>query len=503
MIEQFERARKRATPLISVQTQNWQGTWRKLSKVQVREIPDPAVLWNFIKGTTAINTEGQQIMSLFVDSAGEDVTKGNPVAFLTALAGIDSKISAMCFFVLPRDILSGEGADGAMLQAISNLRDPLKAAGASLVILSADIEFPPFLQQDIITYTDPLPDAEALTSIVRDAHKTFNLDAPDEKTELKAVDALRGLSDFSAEQAAFMCISKEGLDLDMLWNQKREMINQTKGLSVWEGKQKYDAVGQCESVKGFITDIFNGKDAPRTIVWIDEIEKFVGSAGGDRSGTSSDQLAVFLKEMQDRGYIGIILVGHPGTGKSFIAQTSGAEFGVPTLAMDTGGAKGNGLVGQAENAIRNAFRVIHAVSGGKALFIATSNGIGGIPPELKRRFNMGTYFFDLPNDAGTEQLWDIYRAKYEISEDIPKGVESWTGSDIRNACDIAWRTNKPLTEAILRITPIIKSDPEGIKRLCKEAHGRYLDASRMGVYQINKVQEEALKRNIPEWAKAG
>lgn len=34
------------------------------------------------------------------------------------------------------------------------------------------------------------------------------------------------------------------------------------------------------------------------------------------------------------------------------------------------------------------------------LWIATYNSIGTLPPELRRRFTLGTYFFDLPDDDG-------------------------------------------------------------------------------------------------------
>ncbi len=47
------------------------------------------------------------------------------------------------------------------------------------------------------------------------------------------------------------------------------------------------------------------------------------------------------------------------------------------------------------------------------LFIATSNSIASLPPELRRRFTLGTFFFDLPTAEERETIWRIYLKKYD------------------------------------------------------------------------------------------
>ena len=500
MLNIFERARKRATPLIAIKTQNWQGTIAKLAKIQRGDEPDPAITWNYLQGVKPINKEGQGIMSLFVDAEGDDATKSNPALFLERLMNIE--VAAICFFILPKDVLNGNDADGSILQGISNLREPLKATGSSLVILASDIILPSFLQQDVVVLEDPLPDEEALKTIIRATYKNWDMKEPDETIMLKAVDCLRGLSDFAAEQAMFMCMTKEGIDLNMLWNQKRELVGQTPGLNVHEGKETFEDVGGCESIKEFLSAIFNGKEAPRAIVWVDEIEKALqGSTGGDLSGVSSDQLSVLLVEMQKNNYPGLMFVGFPGTGKSFVAQTAGKEFNVPTIVFDMGAMKGGGLVGQAEKSIRTACRITESISGGNALWIATCNSIANLPPELRRRFKLGTYFFDLPDAEGRKKLWEIYISRFglETIGAFKPEDEGWTGSEIRNCCEISWRTGKTLVEAGKRITTIVRAMPETIKRLRREANGRYQDANDIGAYQINVVQQKELQRNIAAW----
>ena len=53
-------------------------------------------------------------------------------------------------------------------------------------------------------------------------------------------------------------------------------------------------------------------------------------------------------------------------------------------------------VGSSNENLVQALGVIRALSQGRALFIATMNGMVSISGPLKRRFNFGTYMFDLP-----------------------------------------------------------------------------------------------------------
>jgi len=54
------------------------------------------------------------------------------------------------------------------------------------------------------------------------------------------------------------------------------------------------------------------------------------------------------------------------------------------------------LVGASTERLRTALQIIDAVSQRRMLFIATCNSIASLPPELWRRFTLGTFFFDLP-----------------------------------------------------------------------------------------------------------
>jgi SpoVK/Ycf46/Vps4 family AAA+-type ATPase len=190
--------------------------------------------------------------------------------------------------------------------------------------------------------------------------------------------------------------------------------------------------------------------------------------------------------MQANKWPGMILPGPPGTAKSLFATALAAEHEVPCIALDLGAMKGS-LVGQSEQQIRAALKVIRAVAGKGAYWVATCNRMESLPPELRRRFTDGIRFFDLPDEAERASIWTIMRKKFKIKEtDSQPDDHQWTGADIRNVCALAYRLKVSLKKAATYITPVAKSDPHSIERLRKLAHNSFLSASREGLYQMHE-----------------
>src|SRR5262249_7080080 len=147
---------------------------------------------------------------------------------------------------------------------------------------------------------------------------------------------------------------------------------------------------------------------------------------------------------------GVMLLSPPGCGKSKFATCLGVETGRPTLILDVGALMG-GIVGDTERNVRNALRILDAMSPciafvdevEKALsgvassghtdcgvlarmfgtilswmsdhesdvfVVCTSNDISKLPPEFTRaeRFD-GTFYLDLPSRQEKDVIWDIYR----------------------------------------------------------------------------------------------
>ncbi len=137
--------------------------------------------------------------------------------------------------------------------------------------------------------------------------------------------------------------------------------------------------------------------------------------------------------------------------------------------------------------MRQALNVISAISQDKACFIATSNNISQLPPELIRRFGYGTWYVDLPSQDEREAIWNIYFAKFGLAADTDRPNDhNWTGAEIERCARLSWELSMPLSEAAKYIVPTAISAKESIKALEAQAHQTYLSANREGVFDQNR-----------------
>ena len=485
LLSQLKSARRCSVPLVSISTPDPWATVEAICEalrgeklaVDVPAGPDGIPLvarveWDYVRGMTGRNTAGQE----WVKGLGEfDETQHNPFRALVVAQKLPP--GAVLFFHLAHRFIQ----EPAVIQAVANLRDPFKGNQRTLCLLGQGMTLPPELQGDVVALDEPLPGPEELSQIVGEAHEAHDINL-DTQSHQRAVEAIQGLPAFQAEQVVAMCLRREGVDVAGLWQRKRDQVEQTPGLKVFHGGEAFEAVGGCEVVKDFLTRIMQGKARPNAVVFIDEIEKMLGGKG-DTSGVSQDQLGTILSYMQDQNAAGMIFVGPPGAAKSAVAKAAGNVAGIPTIQLDLGAAKGS-LVGQSEQQMRTALKVITAVSNGRSLWVATCNSIAELPPELRRRFTLGTFFFDLPTEIERAKIWHIYAAKYPDLDMAQRPADDgWTGAEIRQCCDIAWRIGCTLREAAAFVVPVSRSAADALERLRSQAEGRFLSASYPGVYQ--------------------
>ena len=492
LLEQFRAARRSAVPLVAITTPDPGATVDLLATAYPNDVdavdgegapiklPIPKVQWDAVRGLTSLNDAGKQAIA---NVTGEyDSTIGNPVDLFRVAARLPAK--TFLFVHAANRWL----AEPVVAQGAWNLRDAFKGDRRTCVLLGQSMDLPPELAGDVVVLDEPLPDEAALDGIVRQQHANAALEV-EGTTVAKAVEALQGLPAFQAEQVTAMALTADGLDVPDLWDRKRRQIELTPGLKCQRDGVRFADVGGVEVVKDFLGRILRGHSKPSAVVFVDEIEKFIAaSAGGagDSSGVSQDQLGTLLAYMQDQGAVGAIFVGPPGSAKSMIAKAAGEEGGIPTIQLDLGGLKGS-LVGQSEQQLRAALKVVTSVSNGRSLWIATCNSIADLPPELRRRFTLGTFFFDLPTKAERRAIWGLYLAKYGHPADpetaaAAAGDDGWTGAEIRQCCELAWRLGCTVFEAAKFVVPVSRSAAEQLERLRKAAEGRFLSASRPGVY---------------------
>ena len=289
-----------------------------------------------------------------------------------------------------------------------------------------------------------------------------------------------------------MSLSKKGLDVERLWERKRQAVEQAPGLTIWRGGETFADIGGCDNIKRFLSAVLTGQESPRVVVFVDEIEKAFAGTGTDTSGVKTEMTGTMLGWMQDRGADGIIAIGPPGAAKSMIAKAAGNTAGIPTVAFDLS-AMQSSLVGGSGERLRAALQVVDAISQGKSLWIATCNSITSLPPELRRRFTLGTFFFDLPSAEEREAIWKIYLAKWNLDGERPND-EGWTGAEIRECCRKAWRLNLSLKESAEYIVPVSRSAADQIEALRRQASGRFLSAARPGVFSTESDSPTASGR---------
>jgi hypothetical protein len=437
----------------------------------------PVLQWDIMRGLIGINSLGLQVAQEI--SPDGPIQSGNPAECLGLLAK-GAPDESVIFWLNAHRYITNE----AVVQGIWNLREVFKARHATLILVAPGVIIPEELKHDLVVVTEALPNQEEIGGVIDSICQDANLPPIEPQPKAKITEALLGLSGFAAEQCLALSVEKEGIDLAALWERKRRTIEQTPGLAVWRGGETFNAIGGCENVKSFLRDILKGRRAPRAIAFIDEIEKCLAGAGGDLSGVAQDYLGALLTHMQDKDAAGCIFVGPPGAAKSAIAKAAGNEAAIPTVSLDLGAMKGS-LVGQSERQLRQALQVIDKISQGQTLFIATCNSFGNLPPELKRRFTLGTFFFDLPSESERKSIWEIYRRKYGLEADTSMVDDTgWTGAEIRQCCDIAWRLNRSIAEATKFIVPVSKSAADSIEALRKQASGRFISASDTGLYQF-------------------
>ena len=374
-----------------------------------------------------------------------------------------------------------------------------------LIILSPTVQLPLELEKLFVVLDHELPDREQLEQIARGIATEEN-EFPGEEQLQPVLDSAVGLTRHEAEVAFSLSLVQHGrLKSNVLWDMKAQALKKSGLLSLHQGGESFQDLGGMDALKSFCARAMR------------------------RSGVTSPS-------KRPRG---VLLLGVPGTGKSAFAKGLGNETGRPTLIMDVGALMGS-LVGETERNVRQALRIVDAMSPAvlmideveKALsgvassgqsdsgvsarlfgtfltwladhqsdvfVICTCNNISALPPEFARaeRFD-GIFFCDLPGAAQKGKIWRMYLDVFELDPDQPKPKsEQWTGAEIKSCCRLAALLEVPLEEAGKNVVPVAVTASESIERLRNWANGRCLDADTPGIYTRGGRAPRQARRNIP------
>lgn len=226
--------------------------------------------WDIMGGIVARNKAGKEAIAHVL---GEKAAAAGPADVLLALqkgAAVKQFADAVVFLNNPQRIW--EQVD--IVQGVWNLRDVFKVGGQVLVLVTTPGSVLPVeLQNDVMVIDEPLPSADDLREIIPGMFESAELAPPEASVVDQAVDALVGLAAFPAEQALAMSLSKKGLDVERLWERKRQAVEQAPGLTIWRGGETFADIGGCDNIKRFLSAVLKGQEAPRVVVFVDEIDK--------------------------------------------------------------------------------------------------------------------------------------------------------------------------------------------------------------------------------------
>lgn len=492
MLLGFRAARRVSTPLVAIATPDPAAT---IDLIRTTLKKDVAVMaWDQVKGLRGLNQDGQASMAVI------GIDQRQTLNLVTALEALEKMPLASCVFLHnAHRFLDHVG----VVQGIWNLRDQFKQNQRTLVLLGPYFKLPAELSNDVVALDEPLPTRKELEAIVDMQHKNAGLKNPTGEIRGQVLDAVVGLSVYTAESVVAMSLRgkkdsealglEPGIDLERCWARKIKAIQNTDGLRVWRGKERLEdlkGVDQAVDYMNMLIDV----NAFGAIVFIDEMEKaFAGGLSehsGD-SGVSKDQIGVMLSYMSDTKSLGILLAGLAGSGKTQLAKAAAAKSGKPLIVFDLGSMKG-GTVGSSEGRIRNALKVVSATAEGRVLFVATANQTSSFTPELNRRFRK-QFFFDLPDAAGRAAMWKVYGTKLKLTPEqlaLPENFdEGWTGAEIEAVSEDAALFKRTVKDVSQYMVPSCRSAKDTIMRLRKEAAGRFLSASKPGPYRAPEDDE--------------
>lgn len=492
LTETFKRALDCATPLVGISTVDPGATMLTIIEKlwgTATEAPVPLVRWDSMKGFVPLNHSGVGSLSVLAQSGLQpDLVTGarEAIQSMSLLSG------GTIVFALHLDRFLDEVPH---MQGVWSLRDLFKSEPRRmLVLLGRDVKLPAELSQDVLLLEDNLPDDEERRTIIEEI--TIKSDVKISKRVVQdAVDATRGLATFPTEQLTAMAITPERDDIEipMLVLGKRATIRQTAGLAFESGDETFDTIGGLEQITKNIRRMQMGPHPKKLFIRMEEMDKAFAGTGtnggpGDNTGTAQQILATFLTRMEDDDHSGIVEVGAPGTGKSLVSKAAGKTFGCESLIIDLGSVL-NSLLGESQRAIREVFRTIKSLAGhGGAFFLANCNRPDMIPSALLRRFRDGIYYFDPPTTEELVSIWRINIERYFPGQKlVPPPHEGWSGANVRNCCDIAYRYGCSLADAATMIVPLMASDAVLVQRLREAAHDRYLSASYPGPYRNRSI----------------
>ena len=318
-----------------------------------------------------------------------------------------------------------------------------------IVIVSSIVKIPKELEKFITIVELEYPTQDEIKKQIGRFSEEQDSPISDSLLEEMSI-SFKGLTEFEIESLLATALAQNGMftrqDLNLIFEQKQQMIMKSGILEMIPLKERPDDIGGLESLK----------------TWLRRKAKVYKSI---------NKAMDFGVDMPK----GVLIAGVPGCGKSLAAKVTAQLFEVPLLRLDMGKIMGK-YVGESEENMRKAMSLAEAISPcvlwidelekafagidgsgsevtvrlfgtfltwmqektSPAFVIATANDITKLPPELMRKGRFDEIFYvGLPNRKERKKIFEIHIAKRRKSDlsniDLDMLVsktEGYSGADI-------------------------------------------------------------------------
>ncbi len=382
--------------------------------------------------------------------------------------------------------------DIAISRQLRNLARLLKSQPKNIIIIAPQVQIPEELAEVITVVDFALPSAsEIKTEIERLISATGQNLSGEFLDEL--VRAAQGLSLERIRRVLTKAIASNGKlesdDVELILEEKRSSIRQTKILDYYPATEQISDIGGLDNLKSWLLR---------------------------RGGAFSEQARAYgLPNPR-----GLLLVGIQGTGKSLTAKAIAHHWHLPLLRLDVGRLFA-GLVGESESRTRQTIELAEALApcilwideidkgfaglDGKGdsgttsrvfgtfitwlaekkspvFVVATANNIRALPPEMLRKGRFDEIFFvGLPDRSEREAIFQVHLAKlrphnlgnYDIKR-LAYETPDFSGAEIEQtiieAMHIGFSQQRDFTtddilEAASQTVPLAKTAQEQIEFL--------------------------------------
>lgn len=476
--------------------------------------PIPQIQWDPVRGFMDANKAGK----LWVETA-ENKRKGAP-DFVLDLVWLAEKLppNGVVYFTEANKFLTTPilPERAKIITALRHLAKHFSFNHRMVVLMDYELQIPIELVQDIIVITENMPDTKELAETLKGVYTDAKIKLPDDAVLLKQAAPFSGLHRSAAEQLASLAISPEGINSERAWTLRKGQLRSVKGLSFMESTETLDHLGGLKEIKELIRAIMDGRNPPKVIGFIEELDKTINS---QEQGVGRDILAQWLDGMASNKWQGQIYFGPAGTGKSAMANAIPATYrdrGIIGVKIDINAVKGK-YVGDTEAGVRRQIEQLRMMGGKNVIIISAANHLEEIPETLLNRFNWGIHFFDTPDMDERLAIWPIHLRDFGFLEPsmvkqirdmkTPKEKmdalsfyiedlveQDLTGRDIYHICANSYSLKKTPKEGSKYIVPVAVQNPGAIKKAREYANNRLLSASYSGPYIMNSLLTEESER---------